>query len=101
MPAAGATGSMSLDEIDIHTTSEYRRRGYPWEAWDRLRAEAPVYWYDRPGIEPFWAITRYHDIHWVEANDKLFVNSGRLRLATIEEDQTMRVNMAAQRAELG
>jgi cytochrome P450 len=102
MTAAGVTGTISLDELDIHTTSEYRRRGYPWEAWDRLRAEAPVYWYARPDIEPFWAITRYHDIQWVSANDKLFVNGGgRLRLATIEEDKVARDRMARRAAELG
>ena len=90
MTATKPTGSMSLDEIDIHSTAEYRRRGYPWEAWDLLRAEAPVYWYERPGIEPFWALTRYHDIQWVSANDKLFVNGGgRLRLASIDEDKGM------------
>jgi cytochrome P450 len=91
-----------LDEIDIHTTSEYRRRGYPWEAWDRLRAEAPVYWYERPGIQPFWAITRYHDIQWVSASDKLFVNGGgRLRLATIEEDHAARERWVKRAGELG
>ena len=26
--------------------------------WTRLRAEAPVWWHDRPGGEPFWSITR-------------------------------------------
>ena len=96
------TESTYLDEIDIHTTSEYRRRGYPWEAWDRLRAEAPVYWYERPGIEPFWAITRYHDIQWVSANDRLFVNGGgRLRLASIEEDKGMRDRRVKRAGELG
>jgi cytochrome P450 len=102
MTATETSGSLSLDEIDIHTTAEYRRRGYPWDAWDLLRAEAPVYWYARPGIEPFWAITRYHDIQWVSANDKLFVNGGgRLRLATIEEDKGMRERWARRVSDLG
>jgi cholest-4-en-3-one 26-monooxygenase len=102
MTATEATRSMSLDEVDIHTSSEYRRHGYPWEAWDRLRAEAPVYWYERPEIEPFWAITRYRDIQWVSANDKLFVNGGgRLRLATIQEDEGARERWAKRTGELG
>ncbi len=85
------TRPISLDQIDIHSSEQYRRRGYPWEAWDLLRAEAPVFWYERPDIEPFWAITRYDDIHWVSSNDKLFVNSGpRLRLASSEDDRGMR-----------
>ncbi|WP_420639564.1 cytochrome P450 [Candidatus Poriferisocius sp.] len=90
MTITDVAGSLSLEEIDIHSTEQYRDRGYPWAAWERLRAEAPVYWYDRPGIEPFWAITRHEDIHWVSSNDKLFINGGpRLRLASIEDDQGM------------
>ncbi len=85
----------SLDDLDIHTARLYGEHGYPWAAWDRLRAEAPVYWYDRPGITPFWAITRYDDIRFVSASDGLFINGGpRLRLMTTEEDERMAVGMA-------
>ena len=45
-----------LDTIDIHSVDKYMAEGYPWAEWDLLRREAPVYWYDRPGIEPFWAV---------------------------------------------
>ena len=94
--------ALSLDEIDIHSTDLYAARGYPWAAWDLLRAEAPVHWYERPDIEPFWAITRHEDIHWVSSNDKLFINGGpRLRLASIEEDQGMWERRARRLTELG
>ena len=97
-----ATKEISLDNLDIHSSEQYRNHGYPWEAWDLLRAEAPVYWYDRPGIEPFWAITRHADIHWVSSNDKLFINGGpRLRLASIEDDEGMHTRRAKRLAELG
>ena len=90
MALTDTAGAISLDEIDIHSNGQYRDHGYPWAAWDRLRAEAPVYWYERPDIEPFWAITRHADIHWVSSNDKLFINGGpRLRLASIEDDKGM------------
>jgi cytochrome P450 len=88
MTTTDTTRPLSLDDIDIHSSGQYRGHGYPWEAWDLLRAEAPVFWYERPDIEPFWAITRYDDIHWVSSNDNLFVNSGpHLRLASIEDDR--------------
>jgi len=89
----------SLDDLDIHSADRYGARGYPWAEWDRLRAEAPVYWYDRPGITPFWAVTRHDDIRFVSSNDALFINGGpRLRLMTTEEDERMVVGIA-QRAE--
>ncbi len=96
------TRAFSLDEIDIHSTEQYRDHGYPWAAWDLLRAEAPVHWYERPDIEPFWAITRHEDIHWVSSNDKLFINGGpRLRLASIEDDQGMWERRIQRLTELG
>ncbi len=80
----------SLEEIDIHSTDLLETRGYPWAAWDRLRRDAPVYRYERDDIEPFWAITRYEDVRFVGANDRLFCNGGgRLRLSSRQEDIEM------------
>ena len=69
------SGELRLDTIDIHSTELYERDGYPWREWDLLRAEAPVFWYERERIEPFWAITRHDDVHFVGSNDRLFINS--------------------------
>src|SRR5690606_10495383 len=65
-----------LDELDITTLSTYIEHGYPWAAWDRLRAEAPVYRYVRPGYPPFWAVTRYADVHEVHSHPEVFINGG-------------------------
>jgi cholest-4-en-3-one 26-monooxygenase len=79
-----------LDTIDIHSLELYEQRGYPWAEWELLRREAPVYWYDRPGIEPFWAVTRYEDVHAVGRDARTFINSGRrLRLHSIEHEERM------------
>ena len=75
---------VTLDTLDITDTSLYVKHGYPWKAWDLLRREAPVYWYERPGFEPFWAITKYEDIAWISRNPELFSNAQRLRLTDIE-----------------
>ena len=52
------TLTSGLDRIDLVTPELYATRGYPWQEWALLRREAPVYWYDRPGVTPFWAITQ-------------------------------------------
>jgi cholest-4-en-3-one 26-monooxygenase len=84
------SGTLQLDTIDIHSTDRYARLGYPWREWDLLRDEAPVFWYERDDIEPFWAITRYDDVHVIGSNDRLFINGGpRLRLASRAEDEGM------------
>jgi cytochrome P450 len=79
-----------LDSIDIHSLDLYTTRGYPWAEWELLRREAPVYWYDRPGIEPFWAVTRYADVQSVGRDARFFLNGGRrLRLHDIEHEERM------------
>lgn len=77
----------SLDTLDIHTKELYVSRGYPWREWDLLRREAPVFWYEREGIAPFWAVTRHEDILTISKHSQVFVNSGRLRLQVIEDDE--------------
>jgi cholest-4-en-3-one 26-monooxygenase len=78
---------LTLDDVDIHTISRYEQRGYPWAEWDLLREEAPCYWYDRPGIAPFWAITRHADVKAIGSDNDSFINGGgRLRLKDLDID---------------
>src|SRR5690349_904378 len=42
-------------------------------AFKLLRAEAPVYWVDTPGMRPFWLLSRYSDISVVERRGAPFV----------------------------
>jgi cholest-4-en-3-one 26-monooxygenase len=86
---------LSLDTIDIHSTDLYVTRGYPFEEWDLLRNEAPVFWYERDGIDPFYAVTRHEDVLTVSKNSDVFVNSRRLRLQSQEDDarQAMSIRM--------
>lgn len=75
----------ALATVDIHSLDRYVANGYPWADWDLLRAEAPVYWYERDGFPPFWAVTRYADVHTVSSNPEVFSNAGPiLRLDTTE-----------------
>jgi cholest-4-en-3-one 26-monooxygenase len=86
---------LGLDTLDIHSTDLYVRRGYPWREWDLLRKEAPVFWYQREGIAPFWAITRHADVLTISKRSDIFVNSRRLRLQTIIEDRLQFGSMPA------
>src|SRR5688572_5536193 len=83
-------GTADLDAIDIHSIEKYTTEGYPWAEWDLLRREAPCHWYERPGIAPFWAITRYDDVHRIGRDANRFINGGpRLRLASLEHDRKL------------
>lgn len=67
-----------LDSLDIIGEDTYAANGYPHEAWTLLRRVAPVYRYERPGILPFWAITRHDDIIHISKQPELFLNAPRL-----------------------
>jgi cytochrome P450 len=61
----------SLHEIDFWDLDMFTR-GDPHLAWSLLRREAPVWFHDRPGGEPFWCVTRYEDVHAVFADPRRF-----------------------------
>lgn len=73
--------ALSLDTINIHHPKHYAAHGFPWAEWDLLRRDAPVFWYERDDVEPFWAVTRHADVMTISDNAKIFINGGpRLRL---------------------
>lgn len=72
---------MNPEAMDLTDTELYRGpRGYPWREWDFLRAQAPVYWYERPGYEPFWSITKHADILAISRKTDAFIQSRTLRI---------------------
>ncbi len=93
--------TLSLDTIDIHSTDLYVSRGYPFAEWDLLRREAPVFWYEREGIDPFHAVTRHADILTVSKHSDVFVNSRRLRLQDRVDDERQRRSIEARIAARG
>ena len=96
---------MSIESIgDLRLTDEDRMatEGYPWEDWDRLRAEAPVFWYEPPGdYDPFWSITKHADILTISKRADVFVSSQRLRLFQRPLDNHMRTMRDALEAQFG
>jgi cholest-4-en-3-one 26-monooxygenase len=82
----------TLESIDLHTIERWHDGGYPWAAWAQLRREAPVYWYERPGIDAAWMITRHADVKAVSADSRSFINGGpQLRYASRDYNQRARV----------
>jgi cytochrome P450 len=65
---------MSLAALDIFSPDAYAAHGYPHAEWARLRREAPVFWYARNEVRPFWAITRHADVVAISRQPELFLN---------------------------
>ena len=49
-----------LEGIDLLATTW--GKGVPHDQFDRLRAEAPVYWHPEPNDTGFWALTKHADV---------------------------------------
>ena len=56
----------SLAEMEPFT------KGQPFDYYAKLRAQAPVAWFDVPKGQGFYAITRYDDIKHIELNPQVF-----------------------------
>ncbi len=81
-----STGTLeSLGAFDLVSPRRYAEQGYPWAEWAALRREAPVYRYEREGVKPFWAITKYDDIQRISRDPETFISSQGL---TVERERT-------------
>src|SRR5689334_4678604 len=74
----------SLQTIDILDPDLYVQRGYPHAEWGFLRSQAPIFYYERSNVRPFWAVTRHADIITVSRQPELF-RSGQYLFVTVEQ----------------
>jgi cytochrome P450 len=65
---ASATGRLPVDLLDHDLFADHE----PWEVFDLLQREAPVYFHPEPDGRGFWALTRYDDVQAVVRDAKTF-----------------------------
>jgi cytochrome P450 len=58
-------------------------------AFRLLRAEAPVYWVDTPGLRPFWLLSRHGDISKVERKGAPFTAAPRTFLTSRKTEERL------------
>jgi cholest-4-en-3-one 26-monooxygenase len=73
----------SIDPLDLVDPERFARNGYPDAVWTQLRAEAPVAYFEPPGYQSFWAITKHADIVDVASQPERFSNMHGLILGPI------------------
>jgi cytochrome P450 len=81
---AGATDLLAVDLLDHDLFADHE----PWEAFDLLQREAPVYFHPEPGGRGFWALTRYDDVATVLRDTKTFSSEvgGAATIEDVPED---------------
>jgi cytochrome P450 len=73
---------MKLDEIDLLDHDLFADHE-PWEVFDLLQREAPVFWHPEPDGPGFWAVTKYEDVLTVLGDTETY-SSALGGVATIE-----------------
>jgi cytochrome P450 len=77
----------SLDGIDLLDHDLFADHE-PWEIFDRLLREAPVYWHAAPDGGGFWVITKFDDVLRVVRDTKTFSSEvgGAAQIENLPED---------------
>jgi cytochrome P450 len=86
--ASGRPDSASefpLDTIDIISPDHYQKNGYPHAEWTFLRKHHPVFYVERPRVDPFWAITKAADLKEISCQPRLWLNGPRLAVFMLDE----------------
>ena len=77
--------TLPLEQFDVSNPDLYRH-----DAWQpffaRLRAEAPVHWCRESVFGPYWSVTRYRDIQFVETHPDLFSSEPTIVLGNPPKD---------------
>ncbi len=74
-PSKGQAGadpySIPLEQIDV-SDAELFETDTLWGYFERLRSEDPVHYCADSEFGPFWSVTKYHDIVYVEKHPEIF-----------------------------
>jgi cytochrome P450 len=77
----------SIETFNLVDPAHYAAHGYPHEIWTWMRAEQPIYWWERTQGIPFWAITKRADIVEISSQPDKFVNGKRLVIQPLPEQR--------------
>jgi cytochrome P450 len=72
--------SVPLDEINV-SEPELFRTDTIWGFFERLRNEAPVHYCKASEAGPYWSITKFHDIVYVEKHPEIFSSEPTIGIA--------------------
>lgn len=85
--------TLALKDIDVSNPFLYRQD--QWRAYfKRLRDEAPVHYQKKSPFGPFWSITRYEDILFVDKSHELFSSEPQIILGDPPEGLSVEMFIA-------
>ncbi len=77
--------SLPLEEVNPAQGVLFQNDAH-WPYFERLRKEDPVHFTAESEFGPYWSVTRYDDIKYVDMNHQIFSSEGGITLADQDED---------------
>lgn len=77
--------SIALEKLDPSAGALFQQQKH-WAYFERLRKEDPVHFVDSPEFGPYWSITRFKDIMFVDTHHKEFSSEPVIVIGDPESD---------------
>tara|TARA_B100000809_G_scaffold257564_1_gene299367 strand:- start:888 stop:2132 length:1245 start_codon:yes stop_codon:yes gene_type:complete len=77
--------SVPLDQIDMSLADLYQQNLH-WTYFERLRKEDPVHYCANSPFGPYWSITKFDDILYVDKNHEIFSSEPAITIGDFAED---------------
>ncbi len=83
--AGASVWDQPLESLDPANPERFRQNAQ-WDVFTRLRREDPVHYTAESEFGPYWSVTRYDDIMYVDTHHKIFSSEGGITIADQDED---------------
>lgn len=77
--------SIPLEKLDPSNSQLFLNQEH-WAYFERLRKEDPVHYVDSEAFGPYWSVTKFQDIMYVDSHHELFSSEPRITLGTSSID---------------
>lgn len=74
---------------DIDLLEDTWAQSVPYDQFELLRRDAPVYWHEHPAAQGFWAVTRYDDVQAISRDHDTFSAELGSTFITDQEPETL------------
>ena len=79
---------MPLEDFDVSDEDQFLNNVH-WPYFERLRAEDPVHFCKDSAFGPYWSVTKFEDIKFVDTNHEVYSSEGSIVIDEQEEDFEM------------
>jgi cytochrome P450 len=83
--ATARAWSMPIEDINVADPELFRANTF-WPYFERLRKEDPVHYCKDHEFGPYWSVTKYNDIMFVDTNHALFSSEPSISIVDPQED---------------